>query len=140
MSYIDKQNQEWKLQLKPSTGVNAPSHTVIQLTDMALHTTEKRSTLSIWKKIKESIRTKRSGRFFGAVMKNNLSTDINLTMEDISNDPEFIKSVLEENRKGRKVYVSVPKNGIPVVLGRDTIEFMNSKNGKRILRKIMKEK
>jgi hypothetical protein len=47
--------------------------------------------------------------------------------------------VQEEESKGFKVLIELPSDGIPVFPSKDTIEFMASKNGKRVIRGLAKE-
>ncbi len=63
---------------------------------------------------------------------------LNLNM--LTFDDDFVRMVQEAEADGYKVVIGVPKTGIPVVLGSDTQEFIQSKNGKRVLRGLAKEK
>ena len=45
--------------------------------------------------------------------------------------------VMEEQKNGYKVLLELPKE-IPILAGKDTIEFLASVNGKRILRGLAK--
>lgn len=58
----------------------------------------------------------------------------------IKQDLELVKVIQQEEASGYKVLIAVPKGGIPVFAGEDTVQFMNSKNGKRILRGLAKQK
>ncbi len=110
---------------------------VIQLTDIQLHTSLKRPTTSFGKKVRQAFENNTPGRVYNSIPKPLPEQDDNSFILDILKlDPDFMKMVQEEEAKGYKILISIPKEGIPTLPGEDTIEFMNSKNGKRILRKL----
>lgn len=112
---------------------------MIQLTDLKLHTAPKRPTPSFGKKVRESFQHNTPGRVYSPFPKPMVPTNDNsFILEILKLDPDFVKMVQEEEAKGYKVLISVPKEGVPVLLGEDTIEFLDSKNGKRLLRKLDK--
>ena len=55
-------------------------------------------------------------------------------------DPHMLEYVKAEESKGYKIVIQFPKDGLPVHLGKDAQEFIKSKKGKRILRRLDKEK
>ena len=134
-------NPMHKLELKPHKAINGVKYKVIQLTDIQLHTAIKRPTPSFGKKVRESFESNTPGRIYNAIPKLPVAQDNkSYIMELLRLDPDFMKMVQEEEAKGYKILISIPKEGIPTLPGEDTIEFMNSKNGKRILRGIDKDK
>jgi hypothetical protein len=56
----------------------------------------------------------------------------------LKKDPEFMKMVQEEEKKGYKILIDIPRE-LPLFPGKDTMDFINSKNGKRILRSLAKK-
>ena len=56
------------------------------------------------------------------------------------NDPELSKAIFDYQNQGYKVLIRVPKDGLPVFAGKDTVEFIKSKNGQRIIRGLAKDK
>ncbi|MEZ4211115.1 MAG: hypothetical protein R3B39_02405 [Candidatus Paceibacterota bacterium] len=60
-------------------------------------------------------------------------------LELLKRDPDFLKMIQKEQSQGYRVLIQLPKDGIPMVAGDDTIEFLKSKNGKRLLRGFEKE-
>lgn len=58
----------------------------------------------------------------------------------LKNDLDFMKMIKEEESKGYKILIELPPHGIPILAGKDTQEFINSKNGKRVLRGLAKNK
>lgn len=128
-----------ELRLQPVKATAGVKYKVLQLTDIKLHTAPKRPT-SLGKKVRESFELKAPGRVYNSlpkppVMKN----DHSFLVQVLQFDPDFVRMVQEEESKGYKVLISVPKEGVPVLLGEDTIEFLDSKNGKRLLRKLDKK-
>lgn len=114
---------------------------VIQLTDLKFHTAPKRPTPSFGRKVREAFQHNTPGRVYSALPKTIVPTnDSSFILEILRLDPDFAKMVQEEEAKGYKVLIGMPKEGVPVLLGEDTIEFMDSKNGKRLLRGLDKNK
>ncbi|MCK9578222.1 hypothetical protein M0R01_01855 [bacterium] len=133
---------EYQLQLKPFERKEGFKYKVITITDIALHTSNMDPTLSLGKKIKESFKYKKPGRIYGSIPQKSSqlpSSRRNIFMLDmLKKDPVFIKMVQDEEKKGYKILVAFPKDGIPILVGKDTQEFIKSKNGKRILRGLAK--
>lgn len=122
------------------TQATAPvKYKVIQLTDLKLHTAPKRPTPSFGRKVREAFQRNTPGRVYNTLPQPMVpKNDNSFILEILKLDPDFVKMVQEEEAKGYKVLISVPKEGVPVLLGEDAIEFLDSKNGKRLLRKLDK--
>lgn len=133
---------EFRLQLKPFERKDWLKYKIIQITDIHLHSSIRRSTVSVGEKVKESFEQGTPGRFYGfKTQELNEKSGFDEIMTDfIKQDPELVKMVQEEEKNGYKILFSFPTEGIPVKLGVDTSEFINSKNGKRIIRKLNIEK
>lgn len=127
-------------ELKPATIEKGIKYKIIQITDVALHTTQKTPTPLVGKTIQRALEDNKPDRIYSHMTDPVISDDRTFTINLIKNDPDLLRMVREEEAKGYKVLLALPKEGIPLVLGNDTVEFMNSKNGKRILRGIAKEK
>ena len=133
--------ENYELQLKPFEGKDGGKYKIIRLTDIAFHTSNKRPTKAIGKKIKQSFEQNKPGRFYGIkpqeVMEGgDFPTLINNL---VKNDPNFVKMIQEEEKRGYKVLLELPEGGVPMIPGPDTIEFLNSKKGQRIMRNIHKQ-
>ncbi len=129
-----------ELRLQPVKVVAGVKYKVLQLTDIKLHTTPKRPT-SFVKKVRESFQNNTPGRIYNPLPENlALQDDDSFDLEQLRHNQDVMRMVREEEAKGYKVVIAIPKKGIPVFPGEDTIEFLNSKNGKRILRKLDKNK
>jgi hypothetical protein len=113
---------------------------IIQLTDIQFHSTQKRPSLSIGKKIQTAFETNSSGRIYNALQNPASEQEPGTFTFTLDLDPSVIKKIQEDQAKGHKVLITIPKGGIPLLLGEDTNEFLKSKNGKRLLRKIDKKK
>lgn len=131
----------YELKLHPHKAVAGMKYKVIQLTDIQLHSAYKRATASLGKKMRQAFETKTAGRIYNSLSKP-LTTkeDYSFIMQVLQFDPDFVKMIQEEEAKGYKVLIALPKEGIPVFLGKDTLKFLDSKNGKRFLRGIDKKK
>ncbi len=131
---------KYELELKPFEKRDGLKYKIIKVTDIALHTTECDPS-SLGKKIKQSFKNNKPGRIYGQIQGNISPLDDMLSfLEKIKKDPDFIKMVQKEEKKGYKILVALPKTGIPIFPGKDTQEFINSKNGKRIIRGLAKNK
>lgn len=130
----------YKLQLKPASMKNGQKYKIIQITDLQFHTTKKTTTPLIGKKIQKAFNTNKPNRIYSKIGNSAVSDSRTLTVELLKMDPDFIRMVQEEEAKGYKVLLALPNQGIPVSPGKDTVEFMNSKNGKRVIRGLAKEK
>lgn len=132
---------EYKAELKPFVKKDGQKYKIIYLTDLKLHTARKKPTLSLGKKIRESFQNKTPGRVYDHLPKPlEMQKDNSFVLRALQFDPDFMKMVQEEEAKGYKVLIGMPKEGVPVLLGEDTIEFLDSKNGKRLLRKLDRNK
>lgn len=137
------ENTNYKLEIKPYVKQDGVKYKVIKITDFTFHTSEKRFTRSFAEKIKEMFKFKKPIKIYGPVTyqdtpdpnKRNLFT-LNL----LNQDPDFIKMVKEEENNGYKILIELPAEGVPILAGEDTKEFANSIKGKRILRRLAKEK
>ncbi len=130
----------YELELKPATLNKGVKYKVIQITDIALHTTQKTPTPLIGKKIQKAFENKKPGRIYSYMENSTASNNREFTLDLIKNDTDIMRMIQEEETKGYKILISLPKEGIPVIFGKDAVDFINSKNGKRILRGIAKEK
>ncbi|MEO5646455.1 MAG: hypothetical protein ABIO57_01640 [Candidatus Paceibacterota bacterium] len=130
---------EYKLQIKPFEHTDGGKYKIIQITDIALHTAKKNPTPSVGKKIQKAFDANKPDRIYSRIEKTAESDDKKITLELLKMDPDFVRMVEEEESKGYKVLIALPNKGIPVFPGKDTVEFMNSKNGKRLIRGLAKE-
>jgi hypothetical protein len=130
-----------ELRLRPYKAVDGVKYKVIYLTDLKLHTAPKRQTPSFGKKVRESFQKNTPGRIYDHLPKPlEIQNDHSFILRALQFDPDFVKMVQEEEAKGFKILIGMPKEGVPVLLGEDTIEFLDSKNGKRLLRKLDRNK
>jgi hypothetical protein len=131
---------DYKLELQPAVTKKGVKCKVIQITDIAVHTSKKTPTPSVGKKIQKSFSNNKPDRIYSPIEKGPISDRRTFILNLLKMDPDFVKMVQEEESRGYKVLIALPNEGIPVVAGPDTVEFMNSKNGKRIIRGFAKEK
>ena len=131
---------DYKLKLQPAVTKKGVKYKVIQITDIALHTSKKIPTPSVGKKIQKSFNNNKPDRIYSPIEKDPISNERTFILDLLKMDSDFVKMVQEEESKGYKVLIALPHKGIPIVAGTDTIEFMNSKNGKRIISSKEKKK
>ena len=112
---------------------------VIEVTDMSVHTKQFTSSPSVGKKLAKALDKNEATRVYIQTT-GDLETDKLAIQHKIANDPGLIKLVQDTNATGNKVFFSFPEGGTPIQLGKDTTEFLNSKNGKRVLRGLAKNK
>jgi len=130
-----------ELKIQPHKAVAGVKYKVIHLTDIKLHTAPKRPTPSLGKKVRESFLHNSPGRIYNHLPNPLIQqSDDSFVFSVLQYDPDFVRMVQEEEAKGYKVLISIPKGGLPVFLGKDTSEFLDSKNGKRFLRGLDKNK
>jgi hypothetical protein len=127
-----------QLQLKPFEKKDGFKYKIIQITDITLHSSHKQPTQAIGKKIKQSFEQNKPGRFYGFGTKElQEESGLREIIDDlIKKDPEFLKMIIEEEKKGVKILLSFPEDGVPIKLGSDTEQFIASKNGQRVVRGI----
>lgn len=113
---------------------------IIQITDIQLHTTPKIPTPSTGKKIQKAFKSEKPDRIYSKIDKATVPNNQTFTLELLKADPDFVKMIQEEEAKGYKVLIAIPNGGIPIFPGKDTVEFMRSKNGKRVTRGLAKGK
>lgn len=131
---------ETQIELKPFTDKKG-KYKIIQITDLTLHTANKKPTSSLGKTFRKSFKKNAPGRIYSNIKDPNKGKSNNsFNVELFKIDNEFMKMVQEEEAKGYKIVLAFPKSGIPVFAGKDTMEFMDSKNGKRIIRGLAKKK
>lgn len=123
------------LQLKPFERKEGVKYKIIQITDVQLHTNKMGITTSVGDKIKKAFELKRPGRIYDSIKKiDNKDDNLKIIIELLKGDLSFLKFVQDEEKMGYKILLGLPEDGIPVLLGKDTEEFIDSKKGRRFLR------
>ena len=134
---------DYELQLRPFERKDGVKYKIIQITDVALHTTPHHPT-SVGKKLKQALAQNKPGRVYapleGVVQTDESAHEARISVgQMLLQDPELVRLIQEEERKGYKILIGLPKGGIPLMEGADTREFLKSKNGKRVLRGLAKK-
>lgn len=113
---------------------------VLELTDIQLHMNA-RLTPSVGAVVQRSIEHNKEGRIFSSLpsprSEDSDSNSIRVELPFGANDPKLAEAVRHYQQLGYRVMLGVPKH-MPIKLGRDAVEFMNSKNGKRLIRGLEK--
>ncbi|MBT4849871.1 hypothetical protein HON36_03395 [Candidatus Parcubacteria bacterium] len=126
---------EYKLVVNKPKSDPGSSDIIISITDIKFHTTNKREG-SIGKTIKKAVETNKPGRVYSNIEKRQDNKPI---LDLILQDSDLLEVIKGYNEQGKRVFIEIPKE-VPVLAGKDTDEFINSKKGKRIIRKIAKDK
>ncbi len=132
-------SQQYELQLKRCTPIHGQKYKVLELTDFLMHTTKHPQTKSVGRKVAKAFRNDKPGRIYSPTT-GDIGKDWSAFAENLQKDPSFIEYVRQEEAKGYKVVLQLPKQGVPLDFGSDTKEFLKSKNGKRLLRRLAKER
>lgn len=132
---------DYQINVKPAEMRNGMKYRVIELTDIKLHLSNKKPTLSIGQKIMNAFKFGRPGRIYSSIknvspIKDNLAT----FQIPLSNDPKLMSLIEEAEKAGEKILFQLPKEGIPIYAGDDLNRFLKSKNGGRLTRGIEKGK
>ena len=130
---------EYRLEAKPTVLKKGQKYRIIQIIDVAHHTAKKTPTPSVGKKI-EKTPDATPGRIYRPTNLDVVLDPKAYILKMLGEDPDFQKLVKDEAAKGVKVVLAFPNDGVPAGYGKDTIEFLNSKNGQRVLRGLAKEK
>ena len=116
---------------------------ILEFTDIQLHSNA-RISKSTGDTINRSIKNGKPGRIFSSLTTQTSSTNnkdlVTFQIPFDMKDPSLFKMVADYKKQGYRIMIKKPTAGIPIFLGNDANEFMNSKNGKRILRGIAKRK
>jgi hypothetical protein len=128
-----------RLDLKPAELKDKQVYTIIEITNIAMHTTLLRATSSAGKVIKKPIGTQSEKRIYGDISLDDYEQQKKTIGDWLKNDPEFVSFVREEEENGRKVLLQFPKDRIPLIAGKDTQSFIKSIKGQRILRRLYKD-
>ena len=130
----------YQLQLKPFERKDGLKYKVIKITDITLHTAEKHATTSPGKEVRRILDSDTAGRIYAPLQKQHSPEKGAPLLDLLKADVEFVKLIQEEERKGYKILIQLPSEGIPLLAGKDTQEFIKSKNGKRAIRGLAKGK
>ncbi|MES2225762.1 MAG: hypothetical protein V4480_03060 [Patescibacteria group bacterium] len=131
---------EYRLDLNPAVLKKGRKYVTIHITDGAFHTAAKTATPSVGNKIRKAVDAGQPGRIYGPIDLLALMDSRAYAINRLKEDPDFVNYVRDQESKGYKVLLSFDRAGVPVGPGKDTVEFLNSKNGKRVLRGLAKKK
>lgn len=114
---------------------------IIEITDVQFHTNA-RVTTSQADTIDRSIQYNKPGRVFSPMSTGSLRILENNTL--VFSGPFFDYKQLhilvkKYNQQGKRVFMKKIKGNIPMGPGKDTVEFINSIKGQRILRRLKKQ-
>ena len=127
-----------KLVLHPAIHEPKNGDIIFELTDFQLHTNS-RTTQSVSKTIERSVESNQPGRIFGSMSNLRVLEKNTVQFSMPIFNPDELKPLIQQyQQQGKRVFLLKPKS-LPVFPGKDTVEFINSKKGKRILRMLAKK-
>lgn len=143
-SETNESDRKQLIKLRPITIGKGTKTRVIQITDITFHSENRRPTVSPGEKVRKAFAANKPGRIFQKLEKpKNINDEDNSfefsILETLYQDPAFAEFVQKENDNGVKVILEFPKEGVPVLASKDSVEFMESKKAKRLLRKFAKD-
>jgi len=101
----------------------------IFLTDIQIHAIEPRKPIPWYRAILKSFRNRKPGRFYTTHFEMN---DKNRAIKLIFPPSLKVKQQMKEAKKlGKKIRFILPKNGVPVYLGKDAIEKLEAEKRKQ---------
>lgn len=109
----------------------------ILITDVMLHANKYRPS-SPAHALETAFKKNEPGRIYSKLNRPDESSKT-MVVEILKSDPEFVNYIREQEAQGYKILMEFPKEGVPMLLGSDTVAFMESVKGKRILRRLAKE-
>lgn len=103
---------------------NKEEYCDIVLTDIQGHVQKPRKPVSWNRAISKCLKNKKPGRFY---TENTVKNKV--TFNSIN---DFTKTLKElEKKTGKKVRIFVPKNGLPIIPGKDTLEKLKANKKKK---------
>lgn len=133
------QEEKFKLEVKPFVQKKGQKYKIIAVTDIQYHSSVKRPTKSIGKVANKNQESLTPYRAYTEAKDWNVPREEQKKMiiEMLQNDPSYIEFIKKQEQLGYKVLLEIP-DPIPLKLGNDMEEFLNSKKGKRIVRWLAK--
>lgn len=130
---------EKTLVAKPFVKKEGQKYRKITVTDIQYHSNNQRPTKSIGKVAEKNQKTHTPYRAYTEPKDWNVPREkqVEMIIEMLRNDPSYIEFVREQEKLGYKVVLEIP-DPIPIKLGKDAEEFINSKKGKRVIRWLAK--
>ena len=101
----------------------------IQLTDIQLHILEPRKPQSLLRKVLKSVRNGKPGRAYMHTSNANIDKDGTFSIPLPS---ETEAKITQGLRDGKKIRFFVPKDGLPILAGKDLVNFIEARNSKQL--------
>lgn len=133
------------LNLNPISKPKSGKYTILQITDIKLHSNHKRPSENQGKKIVKAIEKLQPTRTFHKLESVEKKDDHTLTTKTdilgfLYNDPHFTDYIKKEQAKDVTVILGLPEDGIPMFLAEDARQYMDGIKGNRQHRHIQKKK
>jgi len=133
------------LELNPISKPKSGKYTILQITDIKLHSNNKRPTENQGKKIIKAIEKSERVRTFHKIESVEQKDDNTITTKSdilgfLFKDPYFTEYIKNEQIKGVTVILGLPKDGIPMFLAEDAQQYMTGIKGNRQHRRTQNKK
>jgi hypothetical protein len=133
------------LELNPISKPKSGKYTILQITDIKLHSNNKRPTENQGKKIVKAIEKSEPVRTFHKLESVEQKDENTVTIKSdilgfLHKDPYFIDYIKKEQAKGATVILGFPEGGIPMLLAKDAQEYMSGTKGNRQHRRTQNKK
>lgn len=130
---------DYQINVKPTEIHGGMKYRVIELTDIKLHLSNKKPTLSIGEKIRNAFRFGKPGRIYSSIKTVSPPVGNTATFQiPLPSDSKLTSLIGEYEKAGEKVIIQLPKGGIPIYAGDDLTHFLQGKNGARLTRGMKK--
>jgi hypothetical protein len=130
--------KETKLEFNPFIKKEGQKYKVILITDIQVHSNIKRPT-AIGKVAAKHQDKFTPYRAYTSFIDWNVPREQQkqMILEILQNDSSYVDYIVEQEKQGYKILLEIP-DPIPLLLGKDTEDFLRSKKGGRIARWITK--
>ena len=128
---------ETRLEFKPFVRREGVNYKIIQITDITLHSNKGIIDSKAGNKAKKAFDYMQPGRIYSSQVPPSIFYNPKeFIIERLKNDPSYIEYIRQEEQDGYKILLSIPKEGVPIKLGKDSVQFIESDNGQRVIRKL----
>jgi len=132
---------KYKLQVQPFRKKKKGfKYRILEVTDVSIHTSKKKPSDPI-KKIREAFNANQPGRVYvpiGVMQEKTIKQQKVSVLDFLMKDPKIAEMIYVEEQKGYKILIEIPSDGVPIKLGKEAEEFIDGKNGKRVVRGLAK--
>ncbi len=128
---------ETKLEFNPFIQKPGVKYRIISITDIILHSNNGIVESKAGNKTRKAFAFMKPGRIYSRSIPNSVfENPREFIIERLKNDPSYIAYIQQEAQRGYTILLHIPKEGVPIKFGEDAIQFIESDNGQRVIRKL----